>query len=96
MIGAPALCPWTPLCPPRSELTADAQVSGWVGSGLSLCMWHQPLPLLAPLVSSGQGAGRGEEGWGGASAQEHRDTGHEGHQGAEKGGSGQRQEGETL
>lgn len=27
----------------------------------SLCMWHRPLPRLAPLVSSGQGAGR--QGW---------------------------------
>ena len=59
-------------------------------------MWHRPLPRLAPLVSSRQGAGRGEEVWGGARAQEHRDTGHEGHRGAEKGGTGRRGEGKGL
>lgn len=64
---------------PRSKPTADA---GRVEQ--SPCMWHRPLPRLAPLVSSGQGAGRLEEGRGGAGAQEQRHW----RQGSPRGGEG--------
>lgn len=94
-------CPLTLGSPLSSKVGAHGRrcPRGWVGPGLSelsLCMWHWPLPRLAPLVSSGQGAGRGEEGWGGASTQNHRDTGHKGHQGAEKGWLWLEREGEPC
>ena len=64
----PCCLPWAPLCPGQSPQQTLA--SDWVEQ--SPCMWHRPLPRLAPLVSTGQGAGRWEEGRGGAGAQEQR------------------------
>ena len=76
----PCCLPWAPLCPGQSPQQTLA--SDWVEQ--SLCMWHRPLPRQAPLVSTGQGAGRREEGWGGAGAQEQRHW----RQGSPRGGEG--------